>query len=125
MARPNKRDAVSEMTKVVPMLQFGGQFQGGNREAFVWLKKTADETEIQAMYIEFEKQQRTKKAAAALGKFLEVSGLAQKKLDELLDEANKHFSDKEPTYRAKESNLGATISITDFGVTIAVRLDFD
>lgn len=125
MPKPLAKDASLQMRSVIPQLtQCAQHYEGGDDAGtFVWLRKSVDQKNIQAMCIEFDRKQQ-KAAAPALEKFASISGLGGD-LDHVIETAKKNFSHERPTHRETNKKLGATIYVTDFAKTIAVRVDYD
>jgi hypothetical protein len=121
MNKPTTDDAVREMRSLIPdLVQWPRHFAGRSDDADVWLRTTEDQSEIAAIAIEVPAA-GSSRTDAVLGKFCQVAHVERTILDAAVREA-RTIDTPRPSHR--KSIPGATLTVTRFPDTIAVRIDY-
>jgi hypothetical protein len=122
MNKPTKDDAVSGIRSMIPnLVQWPSHFAGRSENADVWLRKSKDESEIDAIAIEVPAAP-SPQTDAILGKFSQIAHVPKATLDTAVRDAR--TTDKlQPSHR--EAIPGGILTVTRHPNTIAIRTDYE
>jgi hypothetical protein len=120
--KPTKDEAVSGIRSMIPdLVEYPSHFVGRSENADVWLRKSKNDSEIDALGIEVPAG-RSGQTDAILGKFCEVMHAPKAALDAALKEARK--ADNIQPWHRQRVHVG-TLTVTRHPNTITIRIDYD
>ncbi len=125
MRRPKAFEAAKQMSNAVPKLsQSTTVYAGEGSDAYIWLKKTSEQQEVESMCIAFDKDLQLSTAGPTLGAFAELAGLTIPQLESLLAVANERFTSDPDRVAYRERGIGGSITVPHFPRNISVRVDY-
>jgi hypothetical protein len=118
MSKPKADQAVRQIRDLTPnLVQRPAYFSGGSQHADVWLRKSADGSEVDAMAIEVDAA-ASPQTQATLGKW---AGIPTATVDAAVQQA-RALTTSQPSQR--QAVPGGMLTVTRFPNSIAIRVDF-